>query len=76
MGRLTFRETPVAVAVAEVNRYSRNTIELEAPEVSSERVSGVFDAGDVDGFVAALRDLYPLEATRTNDGRIVLSDAM
>ena len=37
-------------------------------------VVGVFDTGDVDGFVAALTDLYPLRATRSADGTIVLSD--
>ena len=72
-GRLTFHETPIGVAVAEVNRYTRHPIELRAGDISSIRVSGVFDAGDVDGFVAALRDLYPLEAERAEDGHIVLS---
>lgn len=74
-GRLTFQETPVAVAVAEVNRYSRHPIELRDATVSSIRVSGVFDAGDVDGFVAALQDLYPLDASRSKDGHIVLTAA-
>ena len=72
-GRLTFQETPVAVAVAEVNRYSRHPIELRDATISPIRVSGVFDAGDVDGFVAALRDLYALDATRSKDGHIILT---
>lgn len=74
-GRLTFHETPIGVAVAEMNRYTRHPIELRAGDISAIRVSGVFDAGDVDGFVAALRDLYPLTAERTEDGRTVLSGA-
>ena len=73
VGRLTFENTPVSVAVAEVNRYSREPIELQDARVSEIRVSGVFNAGDIDGFVAALTDLYPLQAARTEDGRIVLS---
>ena len=36
------------------------------------QVSGVFNAGDIDGFVAALSDLYALQATKAEDGRIVL----
>ncbi len=74
-GRLTFHETPIGVAVAEVNRYTRHPIELRAGDISSIRVSGVFDAGDVEGFVAALRDLYPLTAERAEDGHVVLSGA-
>lgn len=73
-GRLTFRETPIGEAVAEVNRYSPRRIELRAADFAAIPVSGVFDTGDVDGFVAALTDLYPLRATRSADGTIVLSD--
>ena len=72
-GRLTFENTPIAVAVAEVNRYSPSPVELRDDRISTIRVSGVFDAGDVDGFVAALRDLYALEATRAPDGHLVLT---
>lgn len=72
-GRLTFENTPIAVAVAEVNRYSPSPVELRDDRVSTIRVSGVFDAGDVDGFVAALSDLYALEATRAPDGHLVLT---
>src|SRR5207237_2483184 len=35
VGRLTFRGTPLADAVAEVNRYSRKEIVLEAPDLRS-----------------------------------------
>ena len=73
VGRLTFENTPISVAVAEVNRYSREPIELRDPRISEIRVSGVFNAGDIDGFVAALTDLYPLRATRSAEGRIVLA---
>ncbi|MBI5939886.1 MAG: iron dicitrate transport regulator FecR, partial [Caulobacterales bacterium] len=61
-------------AVAEVNRYSLRRIELQAADFAAIPVSGVFDTGDVDGFVSALTDLYPLRATRSADGTIVLSD--
>ena len=72
-GRLIFEDTPVSVAVAEVNRYARRPIEIRDAAVAANRVSGVFDAGDVEGFVAALTDLYPLQVGRAPDGRIVLS---
>lgn len=74
VGRLTFENTPIAAAVAEVNRYSSKPIELRDDRISSIRVSGVFNAGDVDGFVAALRDLYRLEAVTAADGHVILSE--
>lgn len=74
VGRLTFENTPIAAAVAEVNRYSSKPIELRNERISSIRVSGVFNAGDVDGFVAALRDLYHLEAVTAADGHVILSE--
>ena len=73
-GRLIFRETPIGEAIAEVNRYSPRRIELRATGFAAIPVSGAFDSGDIDGFVAALTDLYPLEARRSADGTIVLTD--
>nr|WP_314121543.1 FecR family protein [uncultured Brevundimonas sp.] len=73
VGRLTFENTPIAEAVAEMNRYSRIPIELRSDKISPILVSGVFNSTDTEGFVAALCDLYALEADRTVAGRIVLS---
>lgn len=73
LGRLTFQGTPIASAVAEMNRYTDTPIELRDRRVSSIQVSGAFNAGDIEGFIAALCDLYDLEATRAADGRIILS---
>lgn len=72
-GRLVFEGTPVAGAVAEVNRYSNRKIELQAPQIATIPVSGAFDAGDVDGFVAALVDLYGVRTATRRDGTIVVS---
>lgn len=66
-GRLVFRGAPLAEAVAEVNRYSPRKIVLEAPGLARTPVTGVFDAGDTAAFVAAVQDLYDLEAVE--DGR-------
>jgi transmembrane sensor len=73
-GRLTFDNTPVSVAVAEVNRYTMTPIRLEAQAIAQVPVSGVFDTGDVEGFVAALQDLYGVEVRRGQAGGVVLRD--
>jgi transmembrane sensor len=72
-GRLIFRETPIRAAVEEVNRYSETKIELQASRIAGIPVSGVFDTGDTDGFVAALQELYSVRAERRPDGSVILS---
>jgi len=73
MGRLIFEETPIRTAVAEVNRYSEAKIDLQASRIADIPVSGVFNTGDTDGFVAALTDLYSVTARRQPDGTVILS---
>lgn len=72
-GRLIFDGVPIRDAVAEVNRYSERKLALRAPAIAEIPVSGAFDTGDVDGFVAALEDLYPVTVERQPDGGLVLS---
>ena len=74
-GRLVFAGDTVETAVAEVNRYSRTKVVLEAPTIARIAVSGAFNTGDVDGFVSALTELYPVVAERTPTGQIVIRDA-
>jgi transmembrane sensor len=61
-GRLVFRATPLREAAAEVNRYSTDKVVLESPELQEMQVSGVFDVGDTRAFVAAVSDLFNLQA--------------
>lgn len=74
-GRLTFRSMPLGAAIAEVNRYSRTQIELQAPGHQAVQVDGVFETGDPDAFIAAVTALYPLRAHRLDAGRILLTGA-
>jgi transmembrane sensor len=70
-GQLRFRETPLAAAVDEVNRYSRRKITLDADHLSDVRVNGVFETGNTQAFVSAVTDLFDLEAVTTSDGLIL-----
>lgn len=67
-GRLQFRQTPLVDAVAEVNRYSRTKIRLDARHVEQVRVNGVFDTGDTEAFVSAVTELFNLKAQTTSNG--------
>jgi transmembrane sensor len=73
-GRLRFVDTPLASAVAEVNRYSRMKILLDASEVEQVRINGVFDAGDTNAFVSAVTELFSLTAVRTTRGVVLRAD--
>lgn len=72
-GRLVFRGQRLAAAIAEVNRYERKGVVLNAPELADTPVSGAFDAGDTDAFAAAVADLYDLVIERRSDGAVVLT---
>lgn len=70
-GRAIFRNDPLADAVAEMNRYSDQQLELE-PSAAGLRIGGVFRYGDNAAFARTLCDLLPLTA-RIEESRIVLS---
>lgn len=72
-GRLTFHETPLAAAVAEVNRYSDRKVALDGADLSGRLVSGVFDVGDTPAFAKGVAMLFDLKATTAPDGSIRLS---
>lgn len=73
-GRLTFRETPLAAAVAEANRYSRKKVRIDGPaSLDAEPVSGVFDAGDTEAFAAALQGVFGLQVAAKTDTEIRLA---
>lgn len=72
-GRITFHAVPLTAAIAEVNRYSKQKVELDAADVGAIPVTGVFDSGDTDAFVAAVSDLHGLRVVRQADGAIHLT---
>jgi transmembrane sensor len=71
-GHLIFHQTPLAAAVAEVNRYGQRKVELDDAGLSGRLVNGVFDVGDTDAFVKGVSALFDLQATRGPDGAIRL----
>jgi transmembrane sensor len=71
-GRLIFHQTPLATAVAEVNRYGARKVELEGADLSGRLVNGIFDVGDTDAFVEGVSALFDLQATTGPDGSIRL----
>lgn len=67
-GRLVFRDTPLAAALAEVNRYGAHRVELTGPGLAQRPVSGFFDVGDSESFARGVADLFDLQLSRGPDG--------
>jgi transmembrane sensor len=70
--RLTFDHTPLAAAIAEVNRYSADKVVLEADSLAQAPVNGVFETGDARGFAAAAASVFDLQMTARGDEALVL----
>lgn len=71
-GQLFFANEPLGVAAERVNRYSGGKRIDVAPDVAAVRVSGVFNAGDVDAFARAVATVFPVRV-RSEGERLRLS---
>ncbi|WP_165186535.1 FecR family protein [Caulobacter soli] len=73
-GELVLENTPLLVAVGEMNRYTRRPIQISVADAAGVRLSGVFKTGDSDAFVATLAALYGFKLDKRPDA-LVLSGA-
>ncbi|GAA4481202.1 FecR family protein [Gluconacetobacter asukensis] len=64
-GRVVFRDTPLAEAIADMNRYSERKMEIASPGIGALRISGLYHTGNMAGFARALMHLLPV---RIEDG--------
>lgn len=70
-GQLIFRDVTLEDAVARENRYTDRPVIVD-PSAATVRISGVFNAGDVTSFVSAVTSYFPVEATRSTAGHVLL----
>lgn len=74
-GKVNFRDTPLAEAVAEMNRYSSTKITLAEKDLEAIRVSGVFRVGNSKNFANALESLFDIHVEQRTGAGIVLVNA-
>lgn len=74
-GEVVLDNTSLGEAAAELNRYSRQRIEIDDPAVAAIRVSGVVQAGASFSFAAAVAKAYQLRALHPSPGVVVLAPA-
>lgn len=66
-GQLIFDHTPLAEAVAELNRYSTTRISVASPETGRIPVSGTFRVSDSASFAEAAAQTYNLKLVNRDD---------
>jgi transmembrane sensor len=71
-GLLTFRDTPLADAVAEFNRYNERKIVIQDPRIASLQLGGIFRSTNIDPFIELLGQGFPVRATQEGN-RILLT---
>lgn len=72
-GRLVFRATPLEEAAAEMNRYARRAVRVEAGPLSRSPISGAFEAGQEEAFARAAAEALSLKVATAPDGALVLT---
>lgn len=66
-GQVVLDDTPLADAVAEMNRYNTRRLVVERPEAAGLRVNGLFQAGDSSSFANAVAQTYGLQVTERSE---------
>jgi transmembrane sensor len=76
VGHIMFDDEPLSSVVERVNRYGGTQIVIADPQVGAMKISGVFNSGDVLGFVEIVTHYLPVRAVSEGTGTIALqSDA-
>jgi len=60
-GEVMLDSTQLEDAVAELNRYDKNTLIIDDPQIATLSISGIYHAGDSSGFAHTIAKLYGLE---------------
>lgn len=71
-GRLIFRATPLAAALAEVNRYAAPRIRVDDTALAATPISGTVRIGDGQSMAAALVALLAVDLQPQDDGDLLL----
>ena len=71
-GYIVFRDTALADAVADFNRYSVRKIVIQDPAIADIRIGGNFRCDDADAFLWLLQSGFPIRVEQRSD-RIILT---
>ena len=71
-GKLAFRDEALDAVVADVNRYSEQTLVIGDPHLAGMRVTGLFQEGDFEAVVSAIEQTLPVRSTWDGSSRLTL----
>ena len=66
-GEVVLDRMMLADAVAELNRYDKRMLIIDDPDVAALRISGIYHAGDSQGFAETVARLYGLHVLHEGD---------
>ena len=72
-GQLVFRNEPLEQVLTRIDRYIPEPIVAGDAQTANMRISGVYQEGDVDGFVGTITHYLPVQAHVRSDGTVVLT---
>jgi transmembrane sensor len=72
VGQLIFDDEPLSSVVERINRYGGTQIVVADSQVGAMKISGVFNAGDVLGFVEIVTHYLPVKAVSESSSTIAL----
>lgn len=72
-GVIVFRETPLAQAVEEINRYRKGRIVLANAELGRRLFNARFRIASIDGVVEQIREVFGAQLTTLPGGIVVMS---
>lgn len=72
IGQIVFDDEPLSSVVERINRYGGTRIVIADPAVGAMKISGVFNAGDVVGFVGIVTHYLPVKAVSSDSSTIAL----
>jgi transmembrane sensor len=72
IGQIMFDDEPLSSVVERVNRYGGIQVVIADPQVGAMKISGVFNAGDVLGFVEIVTHYLPVKAVSESPHTIAL----
>lgn len=73
VARLSYRDAPLDVVIADANRFWGHTITIATPDLATEHVTTSFTLAQIDEMLASLSTALPLTVTRSAEGGAILS---
>jgi len=73
--KLVFEHRPLGEVANEFNRYNRERIDIESPQLGNQEITGVFEANNPESFTAFLATIPGIIVERTGDKRVIVKEA-